>query len=289
MGPENFVLVLREVAYHPKSYLTKLVSQFEVTSVVHVRQRDELRKYSKSPLFDEKYLLIFEDLKLLVDNKPFIVFETMFPVLHVESVGQLEDAQFVLNELGLPFKVFNNVFTREDAYAFIQEKASEHVSDSFCKAVVRQVGLSPIRIMTALGVCEQVGYKESVLESYVDKWVYPDVRKLIECLLGVPRSKSAIRKSLLYLKLNRYWYRYVQRTVLDELDTLLKVYTDKIQGRLSSDSIFAYTESEHVTRSRVMFALGLFERVSITSVFALREYMKIAPLMDVVLRLSGGI
>lgn len=285
---EGFVLLLQEVAYHPRSYFTKLNGRFEVTSIVHVHGKDEVRRYTKPPMFDDKYLLIFEDLRVFENNKAYISFATMFPVLHVESLTQLEDAIFVCKEASIPYKVFKNTFTKEDAYALIQAQATEPVNDAFCKALVKQVGLSPLRIITAMGVCEQLGYKASIIERYIDKWVYPDTRKLIECLLGVPRSASAVRSSLLYLQLNRFWYRYVQKTLLEELEVILQVYKDKLAGKLSSEQLFAYVESEHITRARVMFALKLFERVGIPAVFALREFIKSASLMEVVLRLEGG-
>lgn len=284
---EDFVLLLQEVPYHPRSYLEKLNSQFEVTSIVHVHGKEELRKYTKPPLFDDRYLILFDDLRVFSDNKAFLSFSTMFPVIHLETATQLEDAEFLCKEANVPYKIFRNYFNREDAYALIQETASQPVSESLCKAIVRQVGLNPLRIVTAVGVCEQLGYKVSVVERYVDKWVYPDIRKLIECLLGVPRSNSALRNALTYLHINRYWYRYVRKTLLDELDTILQVYKDKLAGRIGSDQLFSYIEEMHITRARVMFSLRLYERVGISGVFALREFIKYAKLMDVVLRLNS--
>lgn len=285
MEDSGFVLLLHEVSFHPNSYLNRLSSKFEVASVVRVHRKEELRKYRKPPLFDDKYLLIFDDLKVFEDNKAYIYFETMFPVLHLETKSQVEDAEFMLKESKLPYKIFHNGFEKEDAYRMIQERSSEPVSDNFCKTLVRQVGLSPLRIMTALDVCEQLGYKVSVIERYVDKWIYPDTRKLIECLLGVPRNASAVSNALMYLQLNRYWYRYVQKTLLSELDIVLQIFKDKLAGRLSSENIFEYIEEEHITRARVMFGLRLFEKVSITTVFALREFLKSASLLEVILRL----
>lgn len=285
---KGFVLLLQEVAYHTRSYLTKLYRKFEITSVVHIHGKEELKKYNKGPIFDDRYLVIFENAKIFESNKAYLSFDIMFPVVHVETVSQLEDAEFICKELNISYKIFRNLFTRDDAFKLIQSHAGENVSDDFCKAVVKQVGLSPLRIITALGVCDQLGYTTKIIEKYVDRWVYPDTRKLVECLLGVPCSVSAVRSSLLYLQINRHWYRYVQKILLDELDTILQVYKDKLTGNLCSDSIFVYIESQHITRARVMFALRLFEKVSISTVFALREFIKTASLMEVALRLGGG-
>ena len=146
--------------------------------------------------------------------------------------------------------------------------------------------MNPLRIITAVSVCEQMGYTRAVVEKYIDKWVYPDLRKLIECLLGVPPSARAVSSSLRYLHLNRHWYSSVRRNIEDELDSVLEIYKDKISGNLYSEALYNYIEEKRVTRARVMFALRLFERVSIASIFALREFIKNASLVDVVLQLS---
>lgn len=280
------MLLLHEVSYHPNSYIKKLSSSFEATSVVRVRGKDDLRKYSRAPLFDPKYLVIFEDLKLFTENKSFLNFSIMLPVLHLESKVQLGDAEFVCKEFDIPYKVYSNEFSRDDAYALIQSEASQPVSDSVCKAIVRQVGLSPLRILTAVGVCEQLGFKVSVVEHYIDKWVYPDFRRLIECLLGVPRNKSSVRRSLMYLHVNRYWFRQVRKRILEELEYILEVYKDKLLGKLGQDQLFSYIEEKQTTRSRAIFALGLFEKVSLSTVFALREFIKSADILEVAMGLN---
>ena len=283
---DDFVLLLQEVQYHPKSYLEKLNSMFEVPSVIRVMRKEELRRITKPPLFDEKYLVLFDDIQLFEANRAFISFNLMFPVLHVESARQMDDAKFICKEHGLPFSVFQNIFSKEDAAQLIQAHATTAVSDDVCKAIVRQVGLNPLRIITAVSVCEQMGYTRAVVEKYIDKWVYPDLRKLIECLLGVPPSARAVSSSLRYLHLNRHWYSSVRRNIEDELDSVLEIYKDKISGNLYSEALYNYIEEKRVTRARVMFALRLFERVSIASIFALREFIKNASLVDVVLQLS---
>lgn len=283
---DGFVLLLQEVQFHPASYITRLDKRFELPSILHITRKEELRIYSKAPLFDDKYLVIFDSLRVMQDNKAYISFKYMFPVLRVETTSQLSDAKFYCQEEGIPFKIFQNEFTKANAMTMIQAQASEPVTDSVMKAIIRQVGLSPMRIITAIAVCEQMGYTVSVVERYVDKWIYPDLRKLIECLLGVPRSASAVRNAIQYLYINRHWYRYVKRSLLDELDFVLEVYKGKIEGELFEENLHSYSDEHHVTIARVMFSLKLFERVSITSVLVLREFIKNASLMEVVLRLS---
>lgn len=285
---EDFVLLLQEIKYHPNSYMDKLYAQFEVTSIVHISRKDELKKYTKAPLFDEKYLVIFDDLRVFENNKTYISFKTMFVILRVESASQLDDARFFCREHKLLYKIYRNMFTREEAMELIQKQATQQASDAFCKAVIKQTGLNPLRIITALSVCEQLGYSVEIIDKYIDKWMYPDIRKLIECLLGAPPSAAAVRASATYLLINRHWYRYVKKTLLEELDMLLDVYRDKLAGVVGSEDMLAYLDEKKLTRARVLYALKLFEKVSITSVFALREFIKSAQLMEVALRLMGG-
>lgn len=282
----EFVLLLREVAYHPKSYMTKLASQFEISSVVRITKKDGLRAYAAPPLFDEKYLVIFEDLHLFKDAYSQINFKTMFPVLLIEGKDALEDAKFLMTEKKIPYKVYYNEFTRDMAYELVRDNASEEVSENFCKAVVRQVGLNPLRIITAVGVCSQVGYTTAALEKYVDKWVYLDVRRLIECLLGVAESNAAYRHAMLYLYHNRHWYKSVKKRVIDELDEILDLYKAKLAGELRGSNVLNYVETHGITRSRVVYASKLFERVSIATIVALREFVNTASLIEVVLKIS---
>ena len=283
---EEFVLLLQEVNYHPNSYLEKLDSKFESPSIIRVTKKEELRKVTKPPLFDEKYLVLFDELKLFQENRAYLSLKLMFPVLHVESKSALDDAVFYMKEYNIPYKIFCNVFTEEEAKSLIYSQASQDVSESVCKAIIRQVGLNPLRIITAVGVCEQMGYSVSTVEKYIDKWMYPDIRKLIECLLGVPSNGRAVQYSMRYLHLNRHWYRFVRKNIVDELDSVLDVYKDKLNGDLYNENMYNYLEEKRVTRARVMFALKLFDRVSISTVFALREFVKNSNLVDIVLRLS---
>lgn len=280
------VLLIREVQYHPHSVLPRLTARFETNSIVRVSRKEELRRYNKPPLFDEKYLVYFTDLKTFENNKPFISFNFMFVVVHVEGRAQLEDAKFLCKQFNFPYNIYDNDFTRDDAKTLIQSQATQPVTEDVMKAIIRQVGLSPIRIITAVGVCEHLGYSRSTIERYVDKWVYSDVRKLIECLLGVPKSTSVLNSCRRFLHLNRHWYKYTKQNIVYELNFVLMIYRDKIDGHISEESLYDYMEEKRVTRARVMYALRLFEKVSITSVLALREFITNASLMEVVLRLG---
>ena len=281
----NFVLLLQEVKYHPDSVLTRLTRDFESPSIVHGNKRDILRNYQKPPLFDPRYLVIFDDIKLFENNIPYINFSTMAIIVVSESSAQTEEVKFLCQEKDVPFRIAYNEFTKERAISFVAEKAGVAVSDSFCKTVVRYAGRNPLRILTALSVCEQLGYKVSVVEKYVDRWIYPDSRKVIECLLHVPRNASAIRFAYSYLHLHRFYPNYVKRVLLEELDVLVICFRDKLNGRLSRESLLSYLEEKRLSRSRVMFALELYSKVSFASIIALREFIRNASYIELALRL----
>ncbi len=283
----EFVLLLQEVLNHPHSYLTKLVAQFEITSVIQVHREDDVRKLTAKPVFDDKYLVLFDDVRVFQKCAPLLRFQLVFPVVHVETKASLDDAVFFCRQEDIGYRVYRNEFTKEQALEFIVSHSKEQVSDSFCKKLLSFTKLSPMRIITALAVCEQMGYTVSTIDKYVDKWVYPDTRKLIECLLHVPRSKAARNSAISYLHANRSWYRFVKRILLEELDVVLTVYSAKNAGKLVESDLLDFIDTNGITRARVMYALKLFDKVSIVDVVALREFLKTADLMDVVLRASG--
>ena len=282
----DFILLLQEPRFHPNSYLTHLTDRFEVTSILHVVKKDELRHFQKPPLFDHKYLVIFEDIRAFEENHVFIRFPTMFPVVLTETRGQLDDTVFFCKEKEIPYRIFYNQFTREDAVNMIQSHAREPVSDAAITAIIRQVGLNPMRIITAMSVCEQLGYTKAVVEKYVDKWIYPNTRQLIECLLGANETAAAARRSIVYLHTNRYWFSHVRRTLLDEIQSLIDIYKDIIEGVITPSSMFEYLTKKRVTRSKVMWAYKLFDHVSIVKLFSLRENLKTISLMELVLELG---
>lgn len=258
-----------------------------MTSIVTITGKDMLKKYKKKPLFGNKYLVLFEDVKVFEQNAVYINFETMFVVVQVETNGQLEDAKFVCTSAKLPFKVYLNKFTKDDAIKLMRAQAKTELSNAFCEAVIRQTGLNPLRITTAMDVCSSLGYTASVVERYVDKWTFTDLHKVIDALLGIG-TKTAVKSSCLYLHQNRYWYnRYTKKRLLDEIETIYQIYCDKMAGLVSNEDMLSYLEEKKLTRNKVVYALRLYETVSIASIFALREFIKSATPLEVALRLIG--
>lgn len=288
MESSKFVLLLWEVQYHPNSYVAKLCGHVETPSVLRITRKEELRKYKVPPLFDRRYLVLFESLRCFEDNSAYLDFKIMFPILQVETKGQLDDAIFFFQEKNIPYQFYHNDFTKEDARLFVRQLAKSDVSDTFCKAVVSHVGCNPIRITAAVNTCDQLGYSVRVLHRYVDKWVYLDRRKLIDSLLGVAKSRATVKTAYFYLQMNRNWYKSVVKSLVGDLDLILQIYQDRISGDLRDSNLFDYIETNKVTRSQVIHALSLFDKVSITKVILLREFLKQASIMDVVLMLADG-
>lgn len=282
----NYVLILYEVKFHPKSLLPKLTGSVETTSIVHVNNKTQFRQYNKRPLFDEKYLVLFDDVNTFKKSKESLSFKTMFPVVSVDSKTAVDDLKFICRNADIPYKVCYNEFTREHAYTLISEQATQKVSDAVAKAIIRQVGLNPMRIITAIAVCEQVGYSASNVEKYVDKWTYPDIRKIIECLLGVPPSATAKRNAYLYLHANRHWFKHVRKRISTELEAMLSIYQAKIAGQLADSNMLDYMEENRVPRARIAYTLKMFDKVSIVELLSLNEFIKSASILEVALRLN---
>ena len=121
------------------------------------------------------------------------------------------------------------------------------------------------------------------MEKYVDTWVYPGYRELIECLLGVSRSKAARQRVLQYLHSNRSWFSFIQKTLLEELDTVMVVYSAKSSGQLGPTQLLDFSDAKGIPRSSLMFALRLYDNVSVAEVVTLREFIKTADLLKVVI------
>lgn len=281
------VLILREVELHPHSVLSKIEGAFERPSIIHVVTRDAMRQYTKHPIFDDKYLAIFDSVKIFEANIPTLKLDVVFPVVHCTSRSASDDAKLLCQEKGLPFSMYFNPFEKSDAYDMVRDLASEKVTEEFCKTLVKRVGLHPKRIVSAVMVCDQVGYTTASLSRYVDKNIYIDIYDVIESLLGICRSGAQVKRAGLYVHMNRVWYTSHTRTrLVKEVDTLLKIYRDFLSGVVTSFSIHDYVDSAHVSRYRVLYTRDLMERVSLTELMTLRYFLETATALEVAMRLS---
>lgn len=282
-----YVLVLQEVELHPHSYLSKLEGAFETPSIAHIHSKDGLKRYTFPPVYDAKYLVLFESFKVFEANLAFIHLDFMFPVVLCSSKSQSEDARYLCLEKKIPCRTFVNQFAKEDATDLIRDLATEEVSDSFCKTLITRVGLSPRRIVSAMMVCEQVGYSTSNISKYVDKHSYIDIYDVIESLLGICSSGAQMKRACLYIHQNRLWYRkFTKQALIKEAELLLKLYQDITQGILTEYTMREYIEQERVSRYRVLYAFDLYGRVSYVSLLGLKQFLEQAGILEVALQLS---
>ncbi len=287
MDSGGYILVVQEVPMHPHSYLAKLEGAFEKPSIVRVHSKDSLRRYTRPPIYDEKYLVLFDSVKVLESNISFVHLDFMFPVMMCSTKGQVEDTRYLCQGKKMPFRIFINQFKKADGIDLIRELAKEEVSNSFCDTLVSRVGLSPQRIISAMMVCEQVGYTTANISKYVDKYNYIDLYDVIESLLGICRSKAQCTRAALYIHQNRIWYKkYTRQSLIKEVDLLLKIYCDITSGKLTEYTLQDYTEEERISRYRVLYAANLYERISYVELLSLRQFLEKASILEVTLQLS---
>lgn len=287
VGAEPAVLVVQESPMHPQSVCAHLRQQFEQPSVLQVVNREQLRSLTTRPVYDDRYLVIFEDLRSFKSNLTFLKLDIMLPLVICSSKSMREDAVALCQEKSVPFKVYINAFKKEDAYLMIAELATEKVSRAFCDTLVRRVGLNPQRIVSAIMVLEQVGYKTSNITRYVDKNIYIDVMDVIESLLGICSSQAQIKRAALYVHMNRLWYnKYTRRRLLSELDTIAQLYQHFLDGTLTIYNVSEYSEEHRVSRHKILYVGNLLERKSLLDILALRQFISKASILEVALHLT---
>lgn len=272
---------------HPHSHLDKLEGAFEAPSIVRIHSRDGLRKYTTPPVYDEKYLVIFDSVKVLESNISFIKLDIMFPVIVCETQSATNDAKYLCQDKKVPYRILQHRFLVADGVDLVHDLATEEVSDAFCKAIVSRVGKSPKRIMSAVMVCEQVGYQTSNISKYVDKYIHIDIYDVIESLLGICKSMAQKKRALMYVHQNRFWYnKFTRPSLVKEIESLLKMYGDITDGVLTEYTVHEYSEEQRVPRYRVLYACNLYENISFITLLSLKQFLEKASILEVAMRLS---
>lgn len=280
----NNIFVVMEPDNHPYSILSELVSKFERQSVITV-DKNVLKTLKTKPLFDSKYLLLFYSYKLLMDNISMIKFDFMLPVLVCSNKSSLQDAISVMKSSKISFKVYSNEFTREQAMRYIVSIAGD-ISDSLCNAIISQVGLNPIRIMSALDILSTTGFSEANLKKYVDKYIYNSSRDLIEVLLGVSKTKRQRRRAAVYLSSQRYWYdKYTKKMLLDEVGEYIKVFSDIINGKLRPDTTLSYSIDNSMQLSKVRYLYDLYNIVPLSKLIEIETLLKVGTILEIGVRI----
>lgn len=287
MSSGDFVIILREVNMHPDSMLETITSKFMPTSIIHVTTKDSLNYVKNNkPLFDSKYLVVIDSVSLFKETLSVINYENMFVVLHVETNPSLEEAIFLCREKDIPYKVFDNEFTRDHAHGLILAVAKQEVSKDVRNAILRNTGLNPGRIITAVNVCSKAGFSVKNVGKYVDKWMFSDTHTIIRILAGSAVTKVSKMKALHYLHSYRHMYKYIRKSLVKEIDGVIFIYEAKIRGDMNDLNILDFMDKNRISHSKVSFALELFQEVSLPTMVAMREFVKKSQLLDLIVELT---
>lgn len=287
MANDSYALILQETPLHPHSLLNRIEGAFERPSIIRMETRDGLRKYTNRPIYTSKYLVIFTSVSIFKSNLPHIKLDYMFPVCVCTTKSMSEEAKSLCQEKAIPVRLYINTFKREDAYDMIRDLASTEVTESFCKTLVNRVGLSPQRIVSAIMVCEQVGYVESNISKYIDKYNFIDIYDVIESLLGICRSQAQKKRAALYVHMNRQWYwTYTRKSLLAELDLIIELYYQFLDGKVTSFTVQEYSDSNNISRYRVLYVRDLMEHISIDRLMMLRQFIANSNVLEVSMHLQ---
>lgn len=284
---KDAVLILQEVPMHPRTVLKRLEDCFERPSIVRMSKKEGLKHYNKPPVYDSKYLVLFEDKRIFESCIGMIQFKFMLPVVVCPNKNSTAEVKELCRDKKTPFVVYVNEFKNEDAEDFVRELASVEVTSEFCKTLRRRVGLNPQRIVSAVMVCEQVGYSVSNISKYVDKYIYIDIYDVIESLLKIYRSGAQMRRAALYLHMNRNWYsKYTRDNLVNEVSSIIQIYRDLLSGELTIYSVSDYALKAKISRYRILYTISLLERVSLYELLTLKSFLERASLLEVAMHLG---
>lgn len=283
----NYVLLLREVPLHPDSVLNKLKAAYEQPSIIYVQGNDGLQRIKKKPMFNDKFLVIFEFVSLFKSSVSLLDLSLMDVVVICNTVSEIEDAKEICSTRGLKCKLHHNVFDAKAAEGLIRKLAKKEVSKDFCNALINRVGRSPQRILSAMMICDEVGYTRSNVMKYIDKYTYISAYDVLESLLGICRYNTQKVRAATFIYNNRVWYnKYTKNNLIKEVDILIKVFQDLISGSLTNYNLDEYLEENRLSRYKVMYARNLFEQKNTMELMELKYFLQNADVMEVALKLS---
>lgn len=269
------LLILQELESQPDSYLEKITSSFEMTSVTVITQKEEVRSYKTPPAFSDVFVMIFKSLDLFKSNQGYIKHDWMWPILLCRTASALASAKAYCLSKDIAFQVSIHAFEKSDAERMVRSLAREDVSKAFVDAVISQVGLSPNRILSAIGICDVVGYTASAVKKYVDKYRYTSIHDVVLTLLGLARKRQTSR-GMLQLEQSLNWFKWFKKQLIAELELIESVFVDALAGEVSNDNLLIYIENKGIARYEIMFCLDLFSRISLVEIKVLKERVKLA-------------
>lgn len=271
----NFVLIIQEYEMHPEPFIREIIDKFESLSIIRVHGKSGLDRIKTAPVYDERYLVLFETVRTFKDNIPLIKFDLMFPVLLCNNSSISESAEALCKQHKVPYKIFRHAFTKANAYVQIEEILGVRPPIVFCEHLIKTVGLNPMRIISALAALSGMEKSVANINKYVDKYIYVSGTDIIKCLLGMSKSKVHRKRTAEYLNRNRFWYvRYVKPSMVSEINNIIKVYSDILSGTLTPTSTMQYLEETGFPRRLVLFVEELYRKKTFPEVLEVKVFIE---------------
>lgn len=282
----DFVLILQEQRMHPEPCIRDIIDAFEPLSILRIYDGKGLERIKSAPIFDERYLVLFETKRGFKDSITYINFSTMFPVILCDTPTQVDEIKEMCVASKLSYRIYHHQYLKEDAYAQIAELAGYEPSVSFCETLIRTTGLNPTRVVSGMAALAGKKLTAKNVTKYVDKYVYVSAVDVVMGLLQMFKSKRHCQRTVEYLVKNRNWYnKYVKQSVVDIVNQLVDVSTAMLSGEITSQNMLTYAEEHHISRRQMMFADNVFRSVSLVELLALKSFVERASIMEVALKL----
>lgn len=280
----SFILLVQEDDMHPEPYLSTLINKFESLSILRIYKSGALEDIKTRPMFDDRYLIIFENVAALKNNTLYIKFDYMFPVL-VSNKTEIEKAAEICTQKSIKFKIYKHLFEKEDAVALICNLANERektITTSFYEELIKTVGLSPKRIVSAMSVLLEMDLTPANIKKYIEKYNYISNLDIILCLLGIPKNKRHLKRVALYLNKNRHWYRkYIKPSLIEDIDSILYLYQCIIDGTLTINNASSF-ENTDIKQKLILFTIELFNKKTLVEVLYVQKLLHTGDILDVV-------
>lgn len=274
----DYILIVKEVEKHPNSIVPKIKDCFETINIVNVNQTTQLVNYKDKPLFDKKYLFIIEDCYTFEQIYKSLNLKLIFPIFLLRRSSDELILKDLLHNANIPYYIYNNQFTQEDAINLILCSAnSDDINDNLIKKILSKTGLSPRRILEAVMILNTVGYTTTNISKHLDRNVFISNMDILDVLLHYPKmSKRKYQAVLNYLMTYRNSYgSYIKKELLKELELYITVYSDILNGVVSKDGVKEYIASiSSLNNYKYMHILELFEFKSINQLKVVEHFIK---------------
>lgn len=283
------VLVILEPVNHPNSILPNIKSRVETLSIINVHSSRRVEEINSPPIYNDKYLLIFDDLKVFTSSIPYVKLNIMFPVMQCNTTFEVNEVVDTCNKSKVPYSVYENKYTREDAYNHINLISGKEVSKSFCDSLIRATGLNPTRIISGIAALEGKDYTVHNISKYVDKYSYVSNHDILLLLLNKSKSNKNRKATIKYLIRNRHWYsHYIKPNLINIVDECISTFLAISNGELSKATSLDYIAEHKITKYDFIFYSDLFEKITIVELYSLKEFISKSTPLTISLLIQKG-